>query len=320
MKNNIKNGEDKERKRQKEKLKETEKKKKRTEYDNKRLHDNKQENTDDQEATFGFPTLDTREILGEEVKMKNIPPFVLPNFYGISIEDLDSFMFEFDILCRTYGYTYDTHKLRLFLSTLKAIALKWFMGLGEHTITSCDVMKKISLKKYEAYCRPRDSKEEVFKMTQEEDERLEEYFERFLYNLQKSKRHSLNPDTIRTFFLKGIRDEYIDILNVIGKGDISNFPFNKIAELCQKYSRGRSKIGRRNISSKALKSAVGGVTSAEIGSLLENFKTNILRTFRTQVDVFKANKKKEERVQILAIFYPKCSKKHPLRECPLDSV
>lgn len=61
--------------------------------------------------------------------MKNIPPFVLTNFYGMSIKDLDSFMFEFDIFCRTYGYTDDIHKLRLFFATLKAIALKWFMGL-----------------------------------------------------------------------------------------------------------------------------------------------------------------------------------------------
>ena len=44
-------------------------------------------------------------------------------------EDLDSFMFEFDILCRTYGYIDDAHKLHLFPTTLKAAALKWFMGL-----------------------------------------------------------------------------------------------------------------------------------------------------------------------------------------------
>ena len=84
-------------------------------------------------------------------------------------------MFEFDILCRTYGYTEDMHTLHLFPATLKATALKWFMGLGEKTITSWDDMKKIFLKKYQAYCRPRDWKEDVFSMTQQEDESLEEY-------------------------------------------------------------------------------------------------------------------------------------------------
>lgn len=76
-------------------------------------------------------------------------------------------------------------------------------------------------------------------MTQQEDESLEEYLERFAYNLQKSKQHSLNQETIGTIFLKGVRDEYLDILNVMGKGDISNLPFEEIVELCQKYSRGR---------------------------------------------------------------------------------
>ena len=144
--------------------------------------------------------------------------------------------------------------------------------------------------------------------------------ERFAYNLQKSKQHSLNQETIRTIFLKGVRDEYLDILNVMGKGDISNLPFEEIAELCQKYSRGRSKTGKRETSSKVAESAAGGITRAEIGSLLENFKTDLLSTLGTQVDVLKENKKKEEQEQALAIFCSKCRKKHPLRECPLDSI
>lgn len=83
--------------------------------------------------------------------MKNIPPLVLPNFYGMSSKDPDSFMFEFYILCHTYGYTNDTHKLHILPATLKETPLKWLMGLGEHTITSWDDMMKFFLKKYQAY-------------------------------------------------------------------------------------------------------------------------------------------------------------------------
>lgn len=61
-------------------------------------------------------------------------------------------------------------------------------------------------------------------------------------------------------------------MNVMGKGDISNLPFNEIVYLCQKYSRGRSKSGKGDEISKEEKSAAVGVTRAEIGSLLENFK------------------------------------------------
>ena len=89
-----------------------------------RRHERDERTEEDQEATFKFPILDTSIILGEEVKMKNIPPSVLPNFYGMTSEDPDSFLFEFDILCHTCGYTDDTHKLRRFPATLKATALK----------------------------------------------------------------------------------------------------------------------------------------------------------------------------------------------------
>ena len=66
-------------------------------------------------------------------------------------------------------------------------------------------------------------------MTQHEDENLEDYLERFLYNLQKSKQSSLNSDTITTIFLKGIRHEYINVLNLMGAGDISFLPFDQIS-------------------------------------------------------------------------------------------
>ena len=59
-------------------------------------------------------------------------------------------------------------------------------------------------------------KDDIFMMSRQEDKSLEEYLERFLYNLQKSKYNSLNFDIIQTIFLKCIQDEYLVILNVMG--------------------------------------------------------------------------------------------------------
>jgi hypothetical protein len=81
-------------------------------------------------------------------------------------------------------------------------------------------------------------------MSQQEYENLEDYLETFLYNLQKSKHNYLSSDVIHTIFLKGIRDEYIDILNLMGSSDISSLPFKKNVELCRKYSRGKAKDGK----------------------------------------------------------------------------
>lgn len=69
--------------------------------------------------TFIFPI---REARGEAI-MKNINPFLLPRLYGLTIEDLDTFMFEFFVVCRTYDYTTDEKKFKLFPSTLKDASL-----------------------------------------------------------------------------------------------------------------------------------------------------------------------------------------------------
>jgi hypothetical protein len=92
---------------------------------------------------FGFPILD----VVQNVTMKNIPLSALPTFHGKHSEDPDVFLFEFDILCRSYNYLQDAHKLKLFPATLKDSALRWFMSLGEYSIRSWEDMKTKFLKK-----------------------------------------------------------------------------------------------------------------------------------------------------------------------------
>ena len=138
----------------------------------------------------------------------------------MSTEDPNAFLFKFDILRRSYNNVDDAQKLKLFPATLKNDTLRWFMGLGDYTIRSWDEMKKQILKKYQDYCRSKYSKYDIFKMQQQEDESLEEYLERFLYNYQKSKQR-LNDNIVRTIFLIGIQDEYTDVLNLMGVKDIS---------------------------------------------------------------------------------------------------
>jgi hypothetical protein len=76
------------------------------------------------EATFGFPILD----LAPNVNMKNIPLSVLPNFIGTITEDLDAFLFEFDIICQSYNYVDDAKKLNLFPSNFERFFLEMVYG------------------------------------------------------------------------------------------------------------------------------------------------------------------------------------------------
>ena len=73
--------------------------------------------------------------------MKNIPPSSLATFYGKGNEDPNTILFEFDIICRSYNYLQDAHKLKLFPATLKYYSLRWFIGLGEYSIKTWEDMK-----------------------------------------------------------------------------------------------------------------------------------------------------------------------------------
>jgi hypothetical protein len=67
----------------------------------------------------------------------------------------------------------------------------------------------------------RERREELFKMAQKEDETLEYFVERLQYNIQRSRHMDVSKDILKTILLKGVRDDCLDMVNMLGKGDIS---------------------------------------------------------------------------------------------------
>jgi len=66
--------------------------------------------------------------------MKYISLSSLPNFSFLTNEYLDTFLFEFDVLCHSYENSIDAQKLKLFPPTLKDSPLCWFMRLNGDSI------------------------------------------------------------------------------------------------------------------------------------------------------------------------------------------
>ena len=133
---------------------------------------------------------------------------------------------------------------------------------------------------------------------------------------------NLDEETLKALLLKSIRDEWIDILNMTGKEDISQLPLHDIAELCVHLSRGKSKTGKgpRDPSLiRSNKSATRLVSREKTGNMLDEFKTAILGSLSEQLDTLKIQNKQKAEANSLAIFCPKCRKKHAIRECPLDA-
>lgn len=86
--------------------------------------------------------------------MKNVTPSILPNFHELRSEDLETFLFEFEVFCRLYDYLHDSHKLKLFPATLKDAALKLFVSLGINSKRTWEQTKTTFLEKYKDYCVP----------------------------------------------------------------------------------------------------------------------------------------------------------------------
>jgi len=75
-------------------------------------------------STIEFPI---GEIRGDAT-MKTITLTTLPNFHGLSSEDHDTFLFEFNVVCRGYDYVSYAQKMKRFPATLKGTSLRWFMS------------------------------------------------------------------------------------------------------------------------------------------------------------------------------------------------
>ena len=95
------------------------------------------------------------------------------------------------------------------------------MSLGTNSIGSWNDMKNIFLEKYKDH----DLREYIFRMNQEEDERHEDLIDNFMYNVKRGKLHHLGFDTLKTLLLRIIRDEWIDLLNLMSRGDVYQFSF-----------------------------------------------------------------------------------------------
>eukprot|EP00253_Pinus_taeda_P014105 PITA_14105 len=248
------------------------------------------------------------------MKMKNISPSSLPHFHGLTSEDPDTFLFEFAVLCRTYDYTEDEQKLKPFPSTLKDAALRWFMGLPGNSITSWAQMQQAFNNKYWDYCRSKQTKGEIFWMTMGSDESLEDYEERFQLSYKRAS-CTLDPESLKLVLLRGVPEDLLDTLHMLAGGDIYQLPYEDIKTVFRNDYRAARKRGKGHLTSVGIP-----FSKHELEHQLEDLKSEVRQTIAMQLDTFRIQQKKEEAERALAIFCPRCTRRHPKNECPLHSV
>jgi len=103
-----------------------------------------------------------------------------------------------------------------------------------------------------------------------------------------------------------MKEQWIETLNIMGKGNIYQEYFANIIDLCIKSSRGRTrlKLVEHDRFIRDNKITGEGVTHTEIRNLLENFKTDILGTLTKQLDIMQEKYKKAKLEKILQYSAP----------------
>ena len=91
---------------------------------------------------------------------------------------------------------------------------------------------------------------------------LEEYVEHFQYNLQRSPYTNLPDNVLKTTVVRGMKDQWVETLNIMGKGDIYQEKYNNIIDLCIKCSKGSTRLKPvgRNASPRDSKASGGSIT------------------------------------------------------------
>ena len=152
-------------------------------------------------------------------------------------------------------------------------------------------------------------------MTLGHDESLEDYEERFQLSYKRS-RCTLDLESLKLVFLRGVREDILDSINLLSGGDIYKLPYEHIKIVfrnCSREARKNCRGSKHMVNISSSKISIKG----EIGNMLENFKSEMLQSLSLQMDIMYIKRKQEE-AQRLAIFYPRRTRKHPRNESPLN--
>ena len=150
------------------------------------------------------------------------------------------------------------------------------MGLLGDSITTWAQMQQAFNNKYRDYYQSKDTKVEIFRMTVGNDESLEDYKERFQLSYKRA-RCTLDPKALKLVLLRGVREDLLDTLNLLARGDIYLLPYESINTVFRNHSRAARKKGRGSqpmVSPSSSNSFIKG----EIGNMLEDFKSEMLQT------------------------------------------
>lgn len=95
------------------------------------------------------------------------------------------------------------------------------MILQENNIETWQNIKDTFTERYKDYCKSKDTRGEIFRMTQKENESPKDFEEIFQLRYKRAHSYTLDDDYLKLVLLQGVREECMDTLNLLTHGDIS---------------------------------------------------------------------------------------------------
>ena len=110
------------------------------------------------------------------------------------------------------------------------------MGLLGGNMMTWAQMKQEFKKNYMDYCRSKETKEEIFRMTLKLDESLEEYEDTFQLNYRRAN-CTLDLESLKLVLLWGIKEDVMETLNMLSRGDIYQLSYDDIKNVFKNHFR-----------------------------------------------------------------------------------
>ncbi|XP_024200678.1 uncharacterized protein LOC112204025 [Rosa chinensis] len=174
----------------------------------------------------------------------------LPTFHGLSVEDPNQHLMEFQFICsRMKPHLADENilKLKAFPFSLADKAKQWLYELPSGHITSWDDMMKAFLVKYFPTSRIIMLRKKISGIQQGVDESYADYHERFKSLLAQCPQHGIKDETLLTCFYEGLTNLEIDMLDdAFGGSFMDKFPAAGMALIQSRASNQQQYRGTRS--------------------------------------------------------------------------
>ncbi|XP_047943082.1 GATA zinc finger domain-containing protein 14-like [Salvia hispanica] len=176
---------------------------------------------------------------------------ILPTYCGKSYEGPYEFLNEFCKICkaqrRPAGASEDDYRLKPLPFVLKGEANTWFMRLPADSINTLADFKSVFLAEFFPSSKTSALKRNISCITQEYDETLSEYWEKYMSLLESCPNHRMKEIEVHHTFYEGMNKETKDLANSSSGGDFTQLGVSEAKKVLRKLLNAKKTYGRERV-------------------------------------------------------------------------